>query len=122
MIAAPVLRRTTWGRVRQFVFRDALVAIDTRVGERIEEDRYVVAMGAQGFLLQPPVRLAGDLPAVWDARAHRSPTHVRIRTIEQRQSYASEFEWRLQVCRRDTSAAAGGGSRVSTSPVTQRTR
>jgi hypothetical protein len=56
-------------------------------------------MGAQGFLLQPPIRRTGDLTTVWDARAHRSPTHVRIRTIEERQSYASQFEWRFQVCR-----------------------
>jgi len=100
VMAAPDLRRTLWGRVRQFVFRDARVVIDSRDNTTVEEDRYVVAMGTQGFLLQPSVRVASDLPSVWDSRAPRAPTHVRIRTVERLRSYASDFTWRIQVCRR----------------------
>jgi hypothetical protein len=104
VIAAPALRRTLWGRVRQFVFRDARVMIDSRDAAGLEEDRYVVAMGEQGFLLQPSMRTASDLPAVWDSRAPRAGTQVRIRTLERARSYAPDFIWRLRVCRRTTSS------------------
>jgi hypothetical protein len=103
VLAAAALRRTMWGRVRQFAFRDAAVNVHTRAGQSVEQDRYVVAMGSQGFLLQPAVRVPGDLPAAWDTHAPRSPAQVRITTLEQGQSYESEFEWRIQVCRADTS-------------------
>lgn len=106
VIAAPALRRTMWGRVRQLLFRDARVAIDSRDGAGLEEDRYVGAMGEQGFLLQPSVRAAAGLLAVWDARAPRARSQVRIRTVEETSSYAPDFIWHLQVCRRSAPSRA----------------
>ena len=116
VLAAPAFRRTIWGRLRQFAFRDAMVTIDTRAGQSVEQDRYVVAMGSEGFLLQPQMRNAGDLAAVWDAHAPRSPTQVRIRTLEQRQSYEPEFEWQLKVCHADRSPRAHGTGQSATGP------
>jgi hypothetical protein len=102
VIAAPVAELTVWGRLRGFVFRDAAVVIETitgAAGARTEEDRYVVQMGAQGFVLQPSIRLSDELPTLWQPVVAREPLRVRIKAVERLRSYRSGLEWRLQTCR-----------------------